>query len=208
METIEKTTLTPRQLQTLENGGVVETEASWEEFLEFAETCRFKADYHKGKIIVMGLAAFIHETLLMRTGMWLGGLYQPPEHFVSGSNTGIALPETDSYYNADVVVTKGLPEFKDNSIAIITNPYLLVEVLSKSTYNYDLNEKLLQYEKLESLQAILFIDRFEKAAFTFQRTDNPKVWIQTIFDKTNPEVVFDKLTFSIDNLFDNLPETK
>ena len=40
------------------------------------------------------------------------------------------------------MVVQGMPQFRSGSTCIITNPYLLVEILSPSTSKYDKDEKL------------------------------------------------------------------
>ena len=47
----------------------------------------------------------------------------------------------------DVMVVKGEPIFKPNSTAVITNPYIIIEVLSPATKQFDLSEKLPEYKQ-------------------------------------------------------------
>lgn len=58
----------------------------------------------------------------------------------------------------DVMVVKGTLAFKENSTAIIKNPYIVVEVLSPVTSDYDLSSKLPEYKQLESLQQIIYVN--------------------------------------------------
>ena len=179
--------------------------ASWEEFMDFLVETTYKAEYHKGEIIIMGLASFIHETLVVIFSTLLRTFYPYSEYTVAGSNLGVKTADAKGYYNPDVTVIKGSPVFYKQSKAIITNPYLVVEVLSASTYHYDLIEKLPKYERIESLQEVVFVDGFDKAIYTFKRTADPKVWIQTIFDAENDTVVIDTMTVKLNDIFDKLP---
>ena len=163
--------------------------ATWEEFWEFLQETDYRVEYHNDKIIVMGLAAFIHELLVGQLITLLTNFYKGKGLLVVGSNVGV---KTDGlkkgYYNPDVTVVQGLPEFCGDSIAVITNPYLVVEVLSESTFNYHLHHKLAKYEKLESMFEVVFVDRFHREVQTFRRTDNPKVWTQTFFTQPDEPV--------------------
>lgn len=58
----------------------------------------------------------------------------------------------------DVMVIQGEPSFKLRSNCIITNPYLIVEILSPSTKNFDLSEKLPEYKLLNSLQQVIYVN--------------------------------------------------
>lgn len=205
MELLEKIRLSDDQVQQLEDGNMVVIPASWEEFMDFLVETTYKAEYHKGEIIITGLASFIHETLVVIFSTLLNNHFQFNGFWVLGSKLGVTTGNEQGYYNPDVTVIKGNPVFYKQSKAIITNPYLVVEILSASTYHYDLIEKLPKYERIESLQEVVFVDGFDKAIYTFKRTADPKVWIQTIFDAENDTVVIDTLTVKLNDIFDKLP---
>ncbi|MEZ4900571.1 MAG: hypothetical protein R2822_01830 [Spirosomataceae bacterium] len=50
----------------------------------------------------------------------------------------------------DITVVKGEPQFKPNSTAIITNPYLVVEVQSLGTDLFDTEPKLPEYKHIKA----------------------------------------------------------
>ena len=130
--------LTLKQLSKLESGGVVAIPASWDDFMDFLHETRYRAEYHNGRILIMGLAAFYHEVLISAVSYILSGLLKGKGYYVAGSNVGVLKEEGKGYYNPDITVVKGKPAFRGNSTAIITNPYFLVEILSESTAAYDL----------------------------------------------------------------------
>ncbi|MBC7892796.1 MAG: Uma2 family endonuclease [Sphingobacteriaceae bacterium] len=207
MGVAEKIRLTEAQEAILAQGGVVAIPATWEEFWEFLQETEYRAEYHNEKIIVMGLAAFVHEVLVGQLITLLSNFYKGTEFLVAGSNVGVKTDgHKQGYYNPDVTVVKGLPQFWEKSIAVITNPYLVVEVLSESTYHYDLQHKLAKYEKLESVFEVAFIDRFHREVQTFRRTDNPKVWTQTFFTQPVDVVSFGVCWVGLGEIFEGLPE--
>lgn len=205
METLEKIRLTDAQIQTIESGGVVVLPATWDEFMTFLEETPYRAEYHQKQIIITGLAKFIHEWLVGEMIRLLGNFYQGKGYLVAGSNVGVVVPENKGYYNPDVTVTNGFPHFFNNSEAIITNPYLLVEVLSESTVAYDLDQKSVLYKRIESVCWLVFVDRFERTVHTHECTAEPNVWVHTIHDSPEKLVVVDGMTISLDQLFANLP---
>lgn len=207
MELTKQIELTEKQLARLHAGKVVSIPATEEEFLEFWPQTPYKAEYHNNHIIIMGLAAFIHEVLVIRVAMLLSGLYSYQKgFFVAGSNVGLKVPLKKGYYNPDVTVVQGKPAYQGNSRAIITNPYILVEVLSESTAHYDLYEKLPRYQRLTSLSIVLFVDYFEKAVLVAQPTATPKVWTMTTYDQPDDLVAIEGQTIPLAEFFANLPE--
>jgi Uma2 family endonuclease len=204
MELLEKIALSEIQIQKIEQGGVVTIEASWDEFMDFLEETTYKAEYNNGKIIIMGLASAIHELLVSYLNYLLVNHYQFNGFNVFGSNLGVKTGDKKGYFNPDVTVVKGHLEFYNQSSAIILNPYLVAEVLSEGTYQYDLNEKLYKYQSMASIHEVIFVDRLDKVVVKFQKTDNRKVWTETIYDEENPDILIDTMNVKLNDIFDKI----
>lgn len=204
MEFLEKVTLSEVQIQKIEQGGVVTIEATWDEFMDFLEETTYKAEYNNGRIIIMGLASAIHEFIVSYMTTLLVSHYQFNGFNVFGSNLGVKTGDKKGFFNPDVTVVKGKLEFYNQSNAIILNPYLVVEVLSEATYQYDLNEKLYKYQSMKSIHEVIFVDRFDKMVIKFQKTENPKVWTETIYDHENPEILIDTMDVKLNDIFDKI----
>ena len=206
MQILEKIRLSDEQVATLETGDLVFIDASWEEFAEFLTETDYRVEYHNGQIVVMGLAAFIHELLVIRLGHLLTGFYLGKPFYVAGSNAGIRKDGRKGHYNGDVLVVKGKPVFQEKSRSIITNPYLVVEILSESTLNYDLGAKRRKYEQMDTLQEIVFVDPFDKEVIVCRRTEQANVWIETAYRLPESLVNIDGFDVKMEEIFANLPE--
>jgi hypothetical protein len=57
---------------------------------------------------------------------------------------------------------------------------------------------------MKSVHEVVFIDRFEKAVYKFQKTENPKVWTETIYDHENPEILIDTMDIKLNDIFDKI----
>jgi Uma2 family endonuclease len=204
MELLEKIALSESQIQRIEQGGVVTIEASWDEFMEFLEETNYKAEYCDGRIIISELESAFHEFLVSLMTTFLVSHYQFNGFNVFGSKLGVKTDNNNGYFNPDVTVVKGKLEFYNKSSAIILNPYLVVEVLSEGTYQYDLNEKLYKYQGMASIHEVIFVDRFDKVVVKFQKTDNRKVWTETIYDEENPEILIDTMNVKLNDIFDKI----
>ncbi len=204
MELLEKITLSESQIQKIEKGGIVRIEATWDELMDFLEETTYKAEYNNGKIIIMGLASAIHEYLVGYMITLLNIHYQFNGFTVFSSNLGVKTNDQKGYFNPDVTVVKGKLEFYNQSSAIILNPYLVIEVLSEGTYQYDLNEKLYKYQSMQSIHEVIFIDRFDKVVVKFQKTENRKVWTETIYDEENPDILIDTMVVKLNDIFDKI----
>lgn len=175
-------------LEELKTKEIVCIPASEEDYLDLANTLPFKVEYHNSEIITMGIASFWHETLVGNMIWVLKNLFSDSdEHYVLGSNSGVQIPKFEGgYYMPDVLVVKGEPIFKANSTAIITNPYIIVEVLSKATEDFDITEKLHEYKTLLSLEQIIFINQKKVGVMSYLRSENPNIWLnQDFYNETD-----------------------
>lgn len=175
-------------LEELKTKEIVCIPASEADYLDLASKLPFKVEYHNSEIITMGLASFWHETIIGNMIWMLKNLFSDSdEHYVLGSNSGVQIPKFEGgYYMPDVLVVKGEPIFKANSTAIITNPYIVIEVLSKATETFDLLDKLHEYKHLGSLQQIIFINQKKVGVMSYLRSENPNIWLnQDFYNETD-----------------------
>ena len=206
MEASEKIRLSDEQVEQLEAGNLVTIPASWEEFEEFLAETDYRVEYHNEQIIIRGLARFIHEVLVSRITYFLVGFYLGKSFYVAGSNVGLRRDGKRRHYNGDAVVVKNQPIFQPGSDSIITNPYLIVEVLSESTLNYDLGVKRRVYEQMETVQEIIFVDPFEQHVRVCKRTDKPNTWLETTYSQPDELASIDGFQIQLSEIFANLPE--
>ena len=85
----------------------------------------------------------------------------------------IATNEKGLYSYPDLAVICGQPTFYDGTKDVVTNPTLIVEVLSPSTESYDRGEKFLRYtNQIETLQNYILISQDKPLIEIFSRQDN------------------------------------
>lgn len=176
-------TLRETIIERLKTEDLVQIPASEAEYLAVAEQLPFKVEYHHSEIVTMGLASYWHEVLVMTIGGIFYNLFANNDEFtVLGSNSGIQIPKFEGgYYLPDVMVVKGEPIFIPNSSAIITNPHLVIEILSPSTNKFDRESKLPEYKHLESLQQIIFVNQKKVGISSYLRSNQPNTWINQDF---------------------------
>lgn len=80
--------------------------------------------------------------------------------------TGLA-----TYPDVSVICGRAEVDPEDRLGHTVTNPKLLVEVLSPSTEQYDRTEKVTHYQRIESLRAIVLIGHSEQIVEVWQRPD-------------------------------------
>ncbi len=188
------------QLKTQE---LVRIPASEEDYFSVAFDIPFKIEYHENEIITMGLASYLHEAVIINMAAILHRLLFDDDNFlVLGSNSGVQIPRFEGgYYMPDVMVMKGEPIFKPNYTAVITNPYIIVEVLSPATKQFDLSEKLPEYKQLESLKQVIYINPKKVSVSTYIRSENPNIWLNQDFYNLEDNIVVEGSPISLSDIY-------
>jgi Uma2 family endonuclease len=193
-------------LERLKTEALVRIPASEADFFAIATELPFKVEYNKSEIITMGLASFWHEMLVTNIIFILKMLYLKDKSLsILGSNAGVQIQKFEGgYLMPDVMVVKGEPIFKSNSTAIITNPYIVVEVLSPATANYDLSEKLAEYKQIDTLQQIIFIDQKKMSVSTYSRSENKKIWLNQDFNEETESILIDNQSVTMKDIYEKI----
>ncbi len=128
-----------------------------------------RSEYVAGEVFAMAGGTEEHNLIALNVGAELRNQLkgQPCRVYPSDMKVHIAAADVSAY--PDVMVVCGERVFHDGRRDVITNPTLIVEVLSESTEAYDRGEKFHHYRRLESLQAYLLLSQTRMQAELFLR---------------------------------------
>lgn len=129
-----------------------------------------KFEFFDGAILAMAGASIRHNDVAMNVAAILHGR-QPTGCRTRGSDQRIATGD-GLYTYPDVSVVCGTPIVsRYKGTETIHNPSVLVEVLSKSTREYDLGEKLDHYQTTPTLRDVLLVEPETVDVRHVRRTD-------------------------------------
>jgi Uma2 family endonuclease len=138
-----------------------------QEFLAFDDGTDKRYELFDGQIVAMAPASDVQ--LVARLVVRIGAGLRPPREVVI--EAGIVPPErADSYYEADLAITCT----RLTGQQFLTEPRLIVEVLSPSTATTDRDRKLPDYRTIPSLRDILVVSSTEPRIEHFRR--EPDGW--------------------------------
>ncbi|MCJ8283335.1 MAG: Uma2 family endonuclease [Rivularia sp. ALOHA_DT_140] len=131
-----------------------------EEYLEFEVNSEERHEYINGEVICMAGGTPNHGRIALNFGSALnfGLKRQPYDIFVTDQRLWI--PKKRIYTYPDVVVVQGELELQEGRKDTITNPLLIIEVLSKSTRSYDKDEKFSAYRTIPTFQEYLLVEQY------------------------------------------------
>jgi Uma2 family endonuclease len=146
---------------------------SYGEYLAFEQDCGRKHEYDNGDIFAMAGGSRRHNALALR----IGGALDAARGFGClgfQSDQKVRVLATGRATYPDVTVVCGALEGDpaDPSGATITNPSLLVEVLSPSTEQEDRGGKWQHYQLIPSLKEYLLVSSHERRIERYRRLTN------------------------------------
>lgn len=172
-----------------------------EEYLQLEETAEFKNEYHDGQIVPMTGGSTNHNQIAVNLSAALkfGLKGQPYRTFVG--DVRVWVPEVRLYTYPDVMVIDGQPVYHDNRNDTIINPAIIIEVLSKSTQDYDRGGKFAAYRSIPEFREYVLIDQYTVHVEHYVKTAD-KRWSFAEYDAEDEKLVLSVLPFEI--LFSDL----
>lgn len=197
-------------IEQLKTQKIVRIPASEADFFALSDELPFKIEYHESEIVTMGLTTPWHEVLVANLIVLLNAAFSLENSvFVLGSNAGVQIPKFEGgYYLPDITVVRGAFELKEGSNCILTNPYIVVEVLSKSTAKYDRGDKLPEYKHLESLQQIILVNQDKMEVESYTRTDKPNTWLNQTFTEAEETLTVHQSAISLKDIYRKIEFSK
>ncbi len=159
---------------------VPEPHMSPEEYLERERKAEWKSEYFDGEVFAMSGASRCHVLITRNVTVALHQRLQGKPYEVYGSNMRVRVSPMELYTYPDVTVTCGDEQFLDDEVDTLLNPLLIVEVLSKSTSNYDRGEKFESYRTLPSFREYLCVSQDRVQVEQFQRQETGQ-WLLTVY---------------------------
>ncbi len=148
------------------------------EYLAMEREANAKSEYLDGEIYAMAGASRRHNLISLNVAGELRGRLRDRSCEVYAHDMRLKVRATGLYTYPDVVAVCGEPEFEDAELDTLLNPTLLVEVLSKSTENYDRGAKFEHYRTLPSLREVLLVAQDSPHVVHYVRQDDG-TWLLT-----------------------------
>lgn len=127
------------------------------DYLELEEMAGVRHEFYRGEIYAMAGGTPEHAALAASITTLIGGQLGRGCRVYS-SDLRVRVLATGLATYPDVTVVCGPSERDPESPSHVTNPKLVVEVLSPSTADYDRGEKLRHYQEIPSLDAVLLVE--------------------------------------------------
>ena len=149
---------------------------SREEYLALEEKSDIKHEYHNGKIVPMTGGTTNHNRIALNLVAFLKFALRGQKISFFSSDVRLWIPAYRRYTYPDLQIICGDIVYHDNRKDTVTNPTVIVEVLSNSTRNYDRGDKFQFYRSLPTFQEYITIDQYRLEVEHYIKTDEGK-WL-------------------------------
>jgi Uma2 family endonuclease len=182
-----------------------------EEYLVLEEKAEYRSEYENGEIVAMAGGSLNHIQITFNAAKAIARQVGSKCRTLP-SEMKVYIKAVNKFYYPDVTVLCEKPEFYPERKDTVTNPKLLIEVLSKSTEAKDRGEKFFAYQTLESLQEYVLVsqDKFLVETFTKQSDGSwrylatigldSKVYLQSVDTEISMQEIYDLVEFEEENL--------
>ncbi len=167
-----------------------------EEYLALEEEAEYRSEYYQGEIFAMSGGSANHNRIIKNLVIALESAFEgkPCEAFITDMR--LLVKKNGLYTYPDVMAVCGGLEFAEGRDDTLTNPAVIVEVLSKSTEGYDRGAKFELYRALDSLQDYVLIDQHKIHVENFHKLEDGR-WILQEFNRIEDTLTIESIDFEI-----------
>ncbi|MEG3973354.1 Uma2 family endonuclease [Microcoleus sp. herbarium8] len=167
-----------------------------EEYLALEESAIDKSEYHDGEIIPMTGGTTNHNSIIINLIANLKFGLRGKDYRLFTSDVRLWIPLTSRYVYPDIMVIQGEPQYQGSNKTIVTNPLVIVEVLSNSTKDYDRGGKFLAYRSIPEFQEYILVDQYSYHIEQFAKNSNGK-WVLTEYDSEESLLILESVEFQM-----------
>ncbi len=141
-----------------------------EQYLEIERAAEHKSEYFSGEMFAMAGTTLAHAIINFNVAFALRMRLSGSDCSVVLNDLRLRVPKTGLYTYPDILVICGEPQLVDDRKDMVSNPTVIVEILSPSTQNYDRGDKFAHYRTMPSLRDYLLVaqDRMHAEHYVLQ----------------------------------------
>ncbi|MFZ5442292.1 MAG: Uma2 family endonuclease [Myxococcota bacterium] len=153
---------------------------SYAEYLAREAASEVKHEYLRGDVWAMAGGTPRHARLCAAMSRTVGARLAGKPCVPYSSDLRVRVEATDRSTYPDLTIVCGADQFAKDDPDAITNPTVLIEVLSETTERSDRGEKFAHYQHLPSLQEYVLVSQDSPRIEVFRRHE--KTWVLSIFE--------------------------
>ena len=167
-----------------------------EQYLEMERAAEIKHEYYNGEVFTMSGASLNHNIVVSSVNTIVLPKLKGKSCNMFGSDLRIHVPINSLYTYPDFSIICGKAELTDGIKDTITNPSVIIEVLSKSTKDYDRGTKFFLYRSIQTLKEYILIDSTSILVEKYIRQQTNS-WILTEFKELHENFYISTISLTL-----------
>ena len=168
---------------------------SVEDYLAIDRAAEVKSEYHDGEMFPMEAVRWAHSVISINVGVSLKPQLSKTQCHVAGSSIRVRVSPT-KYVLPDLIVVCGKPAFTDEYQDTVTNPKVVIEILSPSTEDYDYGKKFILYRRLPSFEEYVLVSQEGARVEKYRKTPDDH-WVLSTYTGLDSVVPLESLSVSL-----------
>ena len=160
-----------------------------------------KHEFVNGEVLAMSGAHPAHSFLAARIVLALGNRLRGRPCTVHASDLRVQVSETGMYAYPDVVIACGTPRFAPTRPPSLTNPRVVIEILSPTTADYDRGAKFAHYQRIAEMQEYVLVGCPERRVEHYLRLPTGQ-WLLTEIGTGEVPISACAITIPLDEIYE------
>jgi Uma2 family endonuclease len=173
------------------------TKSTPEEYLAREAQAEYKSEYYDGEIRMMAGGSEPHSVIAVNVITALSVALERKPCKVYNSDMRLLIQRRRTYVYPDAMVICGKTEFQTGRTDVVTNPLVIVEVLSPSTREHDRIEKFALYKQIESVREYILVDSERMVVSILRRQGDTDKWTIDVLNHPDDVLPFESLDIEI-----------
>ena len=175
-----------------------------QEYLAFERQATEKHEFVDGIIYAMSGASEEHNLVAGNVFGEIRQCFKGRSYKAYISDMRVKVNESDYVY-PDVIAVCGDAQFEDNTFDTLSNPTVIIEILSDSTERYDKGRKAELYRALNTVQDLVLISQTHCYIEHYQRQTATQ-WLFTIISQMDEKLTLPSVnvTIAVQDIYDKV----
>ncbi|MFM8296309.1 MAG: Uma2 family endonuclease [Microcystaceae cyanobacterium] len=184
---------------------VINQTYTFDEYLAMEELATEKHEYKNGDIVSMTGGTTEHNKIALNFAANLKFALKKRNYNIFIGDVKLWIPTYSEATYPDIMLIEGDVNYYGTSKTTITNPSLIVEVLSKSTQNYDQGEKFYYYRSIPEFKEYILISQYQYHVIQFNKNNQDK-WVLSEYlnDHSILSLQSVKFDISFEDIYENV----
>jgi Uma2 family endonuclease len=180
-----------------------------DQYLEQEQQSEVRHEYFAGQIFDMAGSTPQHNRITVNLSSALNFQLRGRKCQVFSIDVRVKIPNTGLYTYPDVTVVCGAVQYDERDANAITNPKVIIEVLSKSTEAYDRGDKFAHYRQLEEITDYLLVTQERKRVEHYVKQSDYQ-WLLTVFENESEALIIEGIDcrLTLAEIYENVDFTR